>query len=186
MGRLAFVLIMALINVPLAAQPARSADPLQSRVTIDFRDVPAAHVIGSLAAAAGLKVEMGSGALRSVTITLTNVKLETALNAVCENASCMWRLQGTLNVTPVPDDRVASLPSLVSFQVHDRPLRDVFHALAAAVGVPLIVDPGLPSEPIRVQYKNAQTANVLNMLCNMNNCQWNFDAVRGLHVSPKR
>jgi hypothetical protein len=186
MSRLAFVIITALIGVALAAQTAPSADPLQSRVTIDLREEPAARVIGLLATAAGLKVEIGSGTLRPVTITLTNVTLGTALNAVCENASCVWRLQGTLSVTPVPNDKIASLPLLVSFEVHGTPLSDVFHALAAAIGVPLIVDPGLPTEPIRVQFKNAQTANVLTMLCDMNNCQWAFDAVRGLRVTPKR
>ncbi len=186
MSRLAFAMITALTGVPLAAQTAPPADPLQSRVTIDYREAPAARVIGALATAAGLKVEIGSGTLRPVTITLTNVKLGTALNAVCENASCVWRLQGTLSVTPVPNDKIASLPALVSFEVHDTPLSDVFRALAAAIGVPVIVDPGLPSEPIRVQFKNAQTASVLNMFCEMNNCQWDFDAVRGLRVTPKR
>ena len=186
MSRLAFAIMTALIGVPLAAQSASSADPLQSRVTIDYREAPAARVIGVLATAAGLKVEIGSGTLRPVTITLTNVKLGTALNAVCENASCVWRLQGTLSVTPVPNDKIASLPALVSFEVQDTPLSDVFRALAAAIGVPLIVDPGLPNEPIRVQFKNAQTTGVLNMFCEMNNCQWDFDAVRGLRVTPKR
>lgn len=187
MSRLAFAIITALIGVPLAAQTAPSADPLQSRVTIDFREAPAAVVIGTLATAAGLKVEIGTGNLRPVTITLTNVKLETALNAVCENASCVWRLQGPLSVTPIPKDRTASLPTLVSFEVHDTPLSDVFRALAAAMDVPLTVDLGLPSEPIRgVQFKNAPTAKVLDMLCDFHNCQWDFDAVRGLRVTRKR
>ena len=84
------------------------------------------------------------------------------------------------------NDKIASLPALVSFEVHDTPLTDVFRALAAAAGVPLTVDPGLPSEPIRVQLKNAPTANVLSMLCAFHNCEWDFDAVRGLRVTPKR
>ena len=45
----------------------------------------------------------------------------------------------------------------------------------------------MSSEPNRnVQVKNAPTANVLNMLCDMHNCQWDFDAVRGLRVTRKR
>jgi len=186
MSRLACAIITALLGVPLAAQTASPADPLQSRVTIDYRESPATNVIRDLAAAAGLKVEIGIGTLRPVTITLTNVKLGTALNAVCENASCDWRLQGTLSVTPVPNIRSVSLPAVISFELHDTPLRDVFRALAAAMDVPVTVDVGLSSEPIRVQFKNTPAANVLNLLCAMNNCRWDFDAVRGLRVTPKR
>jgi hypothetical protein len=157
MSRLAFAMITALLGVPLAAQTVPSADPLQSRVTVDYREAPAARVIAALAAAAGLKVEIGSGTLRPVTITLTNVKLGTALNAVCENASCVWRLQGTLSVTAVPNDKIASLPALMSFEVRDTPLLDIFRALAAAIDIPLTVD--LPSrEPIPgMHFKNART-----------------------------
>jgi hypothetical protein len=187
MSRLACAVLTAFLGVPLAAQTASPADPLQSRVTIDYRETPAAKVIGALATAAGLKVEIASGTLRPVTITLTNVKLETALNAVCENASCVWRLQGTLIVTPVPTNRMASLPALVSFEVRDTPLSDFIRALAAAMDVPVTVDPGLSGEPNRNwQFKNTATVDVLNFLCNWHNCQWDFDAVRGLRVTRKQ
>jgi hypothetical protein len=187
MNQFACAMLTALFGVPLAAQTASPADPLQTRVTIDYRERPAANVIGDLARAAGLKVEIGSGTLRPVTITLTNVKLGTALNAVCENASCVWRLQGTLSVTPVPGNKMTSLPAMVSFEVRDMPVGDFFRALAAALDVPVTVDPGLSGEPNRNwQFKNAATADVLNMLCGMHNCQWDFDRVRGLRVTRKQ
>ena len=176
----------SLLVVSLAAQTASPADPLQSRVTIEYRESPAANVIGDLAAAAGLKVEMGSGTLRPVTITLTNVKLGTALNAVCENAWCVWRLQGTLSVTPVPNDKIAALPALVSFEVRDTPLGDFLRAFAAAIDVPVTVDPVLSSEPMNVSFKNTRTTDVLNFFCGWHNCQWDFDAVRGLRVTRKQ
>ena len=187
MSRLACALITALLGLPLAAQTGSPADPLQSRVTIDYRESPAANVIGDLAAAAGLKVQIGSGTMRPVTVTLTNVTLGTALNAVCENASCVWRLQGTLSVTPVPSNRIASLPAVVSFEVRDTPLSGFFRALAAAMDVPLTIDPGLSSEPYyNWKFTNTRTADALNLVCGMNNCQWDFDAVRGLRVTRKR
>jgi hypothetical protein len=184
MRRLAFAIMTALVGVPLAAQ---TGDPLLSRVTIAFQGAPAADVIRTLAATAGLKVELGSGNLRPVTITLTNVKLGTALNAVCENASCVWRLQGTLTVTPVPIDSIGSLPARVSFEVRDTSAGDVFRALAAAIGVPVTVDLAPSWGLLSLSFKDAPTANVLNALCReLNNCQWDFDAVRGLRVMPKR
>ena len=51
------------------------------------------------------------------------------------------------------------------------------------VAVDLVPSSGLLS----LSFKNAPTATVLNMLCReLNNCQWDFDAVRGLRVTPKR
>jgi hypothetical protein len=193
MTRLAFAMMTALIGVPLTAQTIPATDPLQARVTIDYQEAPAAVVLEALATAAGLKVQIGGGNLRPVTITLTNVTLGTALNAVCENASCVWRLQGTvpqslrqLSVTAVPNDRTPSLPAVVSFAVHDMPMIDAFRALAAALDVPLTVDLALPNQPRSVVFTNASTADVLNVMCGVNNCQWEFDAVRGLRLTPKR
>ena len=74
------------ITVSSGARAAWAADALDARVTIAFADTKAADVIDALASAAGIKAEIGAGAMRPVTITLTNVKLATALNAVCDNA----------------------------------------------------------------------------------------------------
>src|SRR6267378_1744813 len=96
---------LVLMLVPLLASPiglsvdvraAAAADPLEARVTIAFSEASAADVISALAAAAGVKTEIAAGPMRPVTITLTNVKLGTALNAVCENAWCSWHLSGSL------------------------------------------------------------------------------------------
>src|SRR5262245_57074738 len=78
----------------LLIAPARAAqDPLDVRVTMDYRNAAAADVLGAMARGAGFEVEIAPGDLDPVTITVTNVRLGTALNAVCENASCRWRLQ---------------------------------------------------------------------------------------------
>jgi len=91
---------------------------LEARVTIDYRSAPAADVIRTLATAAGLTVEIGAGTLRPVTITLTSVKLGTALNALCDNALCSWsRVSGSLKVTPFPSEKAALLPPRVSFSL---------------------------------------------------------------------
>src|SRR5262249_14827890 len=78
-----------------------AADPLQTRATISFRDAAAADVLRTVAAGAGVNVSIAAGNLRPVTITLTNVKLATALDAVCDNALCTWRFAGALQVTPL-------------------------------------------------------------------------------------
>jgi hypothetical protein len=170
------------------AHAAAPTDPLEARVTIDYRSAPAADVIRTLAAAAGLAVEIGVGTLRPVTITLTNVKLGTALNALCDNALCSWsRLSGSpLKVTPLPSEKAALLPARVSFTLHDTPASDVFRAIGAAIGAAVTIEPGLPTEPVSFAFKDAPTAEVLNILCNMLQCAWDFDPERGLRLMQKR
>jgi hypothetical protein len=181
------IVLTLLLSAQMFAQTAQPPDPLQARVTIDFRDTPAASVIEAVASAAGLKVVIGPGALRPVTITLTNVKLGTALHAICDTALCSWALSGTLRITPLPTEKSALLPPRVSFSLKDTRVTDVFRALAAAINVPLSLDSGLPDNTVDVTYKNAETAGALNMLCEMlAQCSWDFDPDRGLRVRPKR
>ena len=174
-----------MIAISTAARPA-SADVLDARVSIAYVDAKAADVLGALAAAAGVKVEIGAGPMRPVTITVTNVRLGTALNAVCENAFCTWRYDGALRVTPLPSAASALLPARVSFAVWDVAPTDVFRALGAAVGVAVAIEPSLPNEPVSLNFKNAPTPEVLNMLCNMMQCAWDFDPARGIRVTTKR
>jgi hypothetical protein len=179
--------MLMLAGCALLPLPARAADgPLDVRVTIDYRNASGADVIAALARGAGLKLEVGPGTLRPVTIALTNVKLVNALNAVCDNALCLWRLDGVLRITPLPSESSASLPPRVSFALHDTPVSEVFRALAASINVQLTIEPGLSSEPISMVFKSAPTGEVLSMLCNMNRCEWDFDPVRGLRIMQKR
>src|SRR5262245_13888686 len=190
--RLAITVI--LIAAPIVCRAAQ--DPLDVRVTMDYRNAAAADVLGALARGAGFEVEIAPGDLGPVTITVTNVRLGTALNAVCENASCRWRLQfssatpipqqGVLKVTPLANDRDAALPPQVSFDLRDTPASDVFRALAAAINVPVTVDPDLPTELVNLSFKNAATADVLKMLCEMQKCDWSFDPADGLRVTRRR
>src|SRR5438093_1682051 len=85
--------------------------PLDARITIDYRNAAAADVINALARGAGLSAQIGPGHLRPVTIAVTNVKLVNVLNALCDNALCLWRLDGrVLRITALPSENSASLP----------------------------------------------------------------------------
>ena len=179
-------LIAGLTGLSADVRAVAAQDPLEARVTIAFSQAPAADVIGSLAAAAGVKAEIGAGSMRPVTITLTNVKLGTALNAVCDNALCSWLFSGSLKVTPLPSEASALLPPRVSFELWDVSPSDVFRALTSAIGVALTIEPSLPGDPVSFNFKNAPTPEVLNMLCNMLQCSWDFDPTRGLRVMQKR
>lgn len=187
MRRFVITLIAAgsLFTTAHMQSPSGAAAPLDARVTINYRHAAAADVLRALAAAAGLTLELGPGELRPVTITVTDVKLGTALAAVCENARCTWSLGGALRVTPIPDGERGGLPTAVSFDVYDTPVRDVFLALAAASGVAVIVDPQVSGEPVTLRYKNAAASEVLDKLCGMHSCTWTFDPTSGLRVTKR-
>jgi hypothetical protein len=185
MKRIAIVMI--LVGLWMApAHAAAQADPFNVRVTIDYRAAPAADVIAALAAAAGVPLELGAGNMRPVTITLTNVRLRTAIDAVCDNALCSWHLAGTLKVTPLPSEKSAALPPRVSFTLRDTPVSDLFRALAAAIDVQVTIESSLPNGLVSMTFKNAATPEVLNILCGMAQCAWDFDPDRGLRVTRKR
>ena len=187
MRRLLIVLCLGTIGVfPLAVHDAAAADSLEARVTISFSNAPAADVIERLAAAAGLKAEIAAGTMRPVTITLTNVKLVTALNAVCENALCTWRRAGSLKEMPLPSEGSALQPPRVSLALWDVSPTDVFRALGAAIGAVVTIEPSLPNEPVSFNFKDMATAETLNKLCNMLQCAWDFDPQHGLRVMQKR
>lgn len=183
----ALCLVFACPHGSSAQSPSVAAgNPLAARVTISFRDAAAADVLKTLAAGAGVKVEIAAGALRPVTITLTNVKLTTALAAVCDNALCTWSFSGSLQVVPLPSEASAALPQTVSFSIEDTPPTEVFRALGAAIGVPVTIEPSLPDGPLSLAFKSTGTADILNLLCNMLQCAWDFDPARGLTVRQKR
>jgi hypothetical protein len=175
------VCIVARATLGSAPQPATSvSSPLDLRVTMDYRNRPAPEVLQTLTRAAGLTASIEPGMLLPVTTAVTNVRLETALNAVCENASCRWTLQDrAVIVTPVPIDGAWLLPRSVSIALSDASVLEVFRALAAALNVQLSVEGALPSgPPISVRFSNADPADVLNFLAQAIKCSWQVDAGR--------
>jgi hypothetical protein len=99
---------------------------------------------------------------------------------------CSWQFSGLLKVTPLPSESSALLPPRVSFELWDVSPTDVFRALASAIGAAVTIEPGLPNDPVSFNFKNAPTPEVLNMLCNMLHCAWDFEPARGLRVMQKR
>lgn len=54
--------------------------------------------------------------------------------------------------------------------------RPVLRALAAAISVPVTIDPGLRN----LKMKDGLTADVLTFLCELQNCEWDSDVAHGL------
>jgi hypothetical protein len=161
--------------------------PLEVRVTLDYRSAVAVDVIRALAVAAGLSTEIGVIDLRPITITLTNVRLGTALNAVCDNAFCSWELQGNLlkvAALETPPNRL--LPRVISMELSQSPLADVLTAFAVAIDVELVVQTELPQNPVDAKFTNAEPENILNFFCQLANCAWDLDSSRRLTIRARK
>jgi uncharacterized protein (DUF1684 family) len=165
----------AVMSVQLNTRSA--AAPLEMRVSVQYVNSSAAEMLQVLAKAAGLTVEVPSAPLQPVTLTLTNVRLRTALDAICDTAACTWQLDGkTIKVSATGQAAPANgLPPTVSIALEEVSVRDVFRAIGAAINVPVTIEGNVERPPLTVKFTNADTTTVLHFLCKKAGCTWEFD-----------
>ena len=129
---------------------------------------------------------IGTGTMRPVTVTLTNVKLRTALDAHLRQRALQLEVRSIAARDAAAERGQRALASLISLELFDVSPVEVFGAVATEIGAPITIEAGLPSEPVSFNFRNAPTAEMLNLLCNAMRCAWDFDPVRGLRVMAKR
>lgn len=104
-------LLLSLVLVAPAA-PAVAQDALAKKVTIDVNAASPVSVFSAVATAsgAGFTVTVDPAVAEPVDITVRNVSVKTALNAICESIGCLWMFTGkTLVVKPEPAVKVGVL-----------------------------------------------------------------------------
>lgn len=168
--------VAAVCSVPLAAQ---KAPDLNARVSIDHREAKAEEVLRSLANAASLKLEMITEELSPVNITLTNVRVRTALDAVCENAGCKWAIDdknpGVLKVTRTRGTSGFELKSNVSVHLDSAAFEQAFRTLASFLQVAIVFEGKLPVYSVTLEMKGMPTSQLLDGLCKAAKCTWRFE-----------
>jgi hypothetical protein len=172
-------------SVVSVEQSARTVgQPLETRVSVQFINSKTADVLQVLAKASGLTVELPQAALLPVTITLTNVRLRVAFDAICDTASCTWRLEGTtVKVGATATATSGGLPPTVSLVLDQVPPSEVFRALGAALGVAVRIEGSVERPPSSVKFTNMDTKVALNLLCKNAGCTWEFaEGARELRV----
>ena len=165
----------------------RPADPLDTRVSFQFTNSPAGDVLRVLTKAAGLQVEVPSTVLLPVTLTLSNIRLRVALDAICDTAACGWRRDGTtVRITAAENHPGSGLPPTVSIALKDVAVPDVFRALGTALGIAVRIEGQVDRPPATVNFTSADTRTVLTFLCQSASCTWEFDdAARELRIRFK-
>ena len=165
----------AVISAQVSSRSASA--PLDMRVSVQYVNSKPADILQVLAKAAGLTVEVSSSDLRPVTLTLTNVRLRTALDAICDTAACAWKLDGTtIKVTWSGTPAASGLPPLVSVALDQVAVPEVFRAIGAAVGVGVAIEGRAERPPVTVKFTNAHTSAVLDYLCKNAGCTWEYDS----------
>lgn len=102
MIRLLSAALLALSAVVTAA-PAMAQDALAKKVTLDVNAATPVSVFTAVATASGANftVTVDPAVIDPVDITIRNVTVKTALDAICESIGCRWTLTGsTLVVKP--------------------------------------------------------------------------------------
>jgi hypothetical protein len=114
-------LLLLLVVAPAA--PALSQDVLERKVTLDVNAASPASVFKAVAAAsgAGFTVTVDPEVTDPVDMTVRNVSVKTALNAICESIGCKWTLTGNeLVVRPLTSFRVGVVQQDVRVKAVDR------------------------------------------------------------------
>jgi len=153
-----------------------AGDPLETRVSVQFVNAKAGDILHTLSQAAGLKVELPPVPLLPVTITLTNVRLRVAFDAVCDTAACTWRFDGATVRVAAASLATTGLPPTVSLDLKEVAVPDVFRALGAALGVAVRIEGRVDRPPMTVKFTKASTNVVLDFICRPAGCTWEFDA----------
>jgi hypothetical protein len=81
----------------VTAAPALAQDTLAKKVTIDVNAATPVSVFTAVATASGahFTVTVDPAVTEPVDITIRNVTVKTALNAICESIGCQWTLTGS-------------------------------------------------------------------------------------------
>ena len=168
----------ALAGWPTAATAQADAN-LNVRVSIAFEKARAADVMKVIADSASMNLEMIGEGTSLVTLTMSNVRVRTALDAACETAGCKWVvIDGTpplLKVTGARANPKLDIKSQVSVHLNTALFEQAFRTLASALQMEIVIDGKLPIKSVTLQVKEGTTTTLLDALCKAASCTWRFD-----------
>lgn len=183
---------------PAAAQADAS---LNKVVSLDFENARAADVLKAIAISASLNFVMGGEDLTTIalagedwpariTIKLTDVRVRTALDAVCESAGCKWTVtQGDpaiLKVTRTRAYRPLDIKANLSIHLKSTLFEQAFRTLASYLQMEIVIDGKLPVKSVTLQVKEGTTTTLLDALCKAAQCTWRIEPeVKRLVISAK-
>lgn len=175
----ACVATMTVVGASAAMAAAQPDASLNTRVSIDHKNTPARDVLKSLANAASMQLEISDEEMAPVTITLTNARVRTALDAVCENAGCKWTVTDgkppVLKVTRGSGSRKIDLKADISVHVKDASVEQALRTLASYFQVNVVIEGKLGAKSVNINVSNGSFPLLLDALCKAASCTWRFE-----------
>jgi hypothetical protein len=173
------MIVVTLLAVGAASAAAQPDVSLNTRVSIDHNNTPARDVLRSLANAASMQLEMSDEEMAPVTITLTNARVRTALDAVCENAGCKWWVVDgkppVLKVSRTGKATKLELKGDISVHLKSALFEQAFRSLASYLDVAVVIEGKLPVKSVTISLKEGTTSTLLDALCKAASCTWRFE-----------
>lgn len=191
----------ALLVLSLAcALPALAQPELDERISLELEDAPAGMVLGSFGSILKREAQVDPGIEGTISIELHNVRVETALQAVCESVGCLWRLDARrLRFVPDPDhvppktrpatDEEAEpapggLDDLIDISLLDADVRETLTSFGRISGFPVVIDEEIEGV-ISLELTNTPARKALDAVCEVHDCVWEIvesDQGSVLHV----
>ena len=175
MPAIAFAALMT-ATVPTIAQ---ASDSLNTVVSIDYRGTKPQEVLKALADAALLKLDVPGDEMTPVTLILTNARVRTALDAVCDNAGCTWEvIEGTPRVLRVRRSSTRPKPGLqaaVSLDLKPATFEQTFRSLASYLQMGITFEGTLPNYTVNLHVKGSTISALMDVLCRGAKCTWRLE-----------
>lgn len=169
------------------AHPALAQPELDERISLELEDAPAGMVLGSFGSILKREAQVDPKIDGTISIELHNVRVETALQAVCESVGCLWRMDAkSLRFVPDPDHvppkgRLAvdedttpapgGLDDLIDISLLDADVRETLTSFGRISGHPVVIDEEIEGV-ISLELTNAPARKALDAVCEVHDCVW--------------
>lgn len=141
--------------------------------------------LGGLARANGLQFTLDPNVDGEVTVRLSNVRLKTALDAICDSIGCTWKVEAgqtpRLHVQAIAGGKPSKLPidEVIDIKITDADAHDFLKTLAMMMGAELDLDPAVTGK-VSLTLEKTPLRKGLDALCHAVQCRWSYDSSRKL------
>lgn len=192
MKKLALVLLAFIFSVaPCASAQSRKIAPakgtarsLDDKISLDLDGAAFSDVLKTLEELSGFKIAIRSrGPVGPITLNVQNVRLRTALDAVCDGLSATWALDSRSNPATihvdVPSgsgdrDETLTLDQPITLRLADADARDVLRSCARLLGVRTEMSTGVCGT-VTLDARETPLSRFLDEVCRQSHCRWNLD-----------
>lgn len=185
-------LMLALLFAPRATgredetQSARGTDrALQARTSLDLDGARLADVLKTLEQLSGCRFTVTPrGPTGPITLNVQNVRLRTALDAICDGLGGTWNIDArsmpaTVHIdipetSPRRDDAI-SIDQPITLRLADADLRDVLRSCARLLGVRVDMTAGVCGT-VTLDVRKSPLSKLLDEACRQTHCSWRLDS----------